>query len=329
MAVGGASARMLLHKDMLKRLPSLNSLRAYEAVGRHGSVNAAARALNVTAGTVSRHIKYLQDELGVELLTRNGRGIRLTRVGQRLQSELGVAFSEIDECVDRIIERRSRKQISVYSSPMFASAWLIPRIDRFEYCGIQVDIVVQDKWSCPDRIPPTADLVVDYGRFDDYSGFDVEKLSDEDIFPVCSPELGLHIAETGSLAECTLLHRKGIPSTANWPGWAGFAECVGLDEIDPTRGLRVSTALIMEAARSGQGLLLTNTTVARDDLARGRLVRPIGESMRNDCGYWLLVPRTRPASSEVAAFRTWLKDEIALCSDGLREPNLMEALVSS
>ena len=306
---------------MLKRLPSLNSLRAYEAVGRHGSVHAAACALNVTAGAVSRHIKYLQDELGVELLTRDGRGIRLTRVGQQLQRELGVAFSGIDECVEGIVERRLSKQISVYSSPMFASAWLIPRISRFDYCGTKVDIIVQDKWSCSDRVPRNADLVVDYGRFDNLSDCDVEKLSDEEIFPVCSPELRRRIDQAGSLAGCTLLHRKGIPSTANWPGWAGFAECVGLDEIDSTRGLRISTALIMEAARSGQGLLLTNTTVAHDDLAEGRLVRPIGASMRNDCGYWLLVPQTRPASEEVAAFCTWLKDEVALCLDGLREPN--------
>lgn len=301
---------------MLNRLPSLNSLKAYEAVGRHGSVGAAARALDVTASAVSRHLKYLQAEMGVELLTRDGRGIRLTHAGQRLQDELEVAFAEIDGCVERIVDQGSRGQISVFCSPLFASAWLIPRIDHFEHCGRQTDIIIQDKWSCPDRIPWDADLIVDYGRFDDYSDFEVEKLSDEEIFPVCSPELGRQIAETGDLAECTLLHRKGIPPTANWPGWADFAAHVDLDGIDATSGLRISAALIMEAARSGKGLLLTDMTVAHHDLATGRLVRPIPESMSNDCGYWLLIPQARPVSSEVAAFRAWLKDEFALCSGG-------------
>ena len=254
--------------------------------------------------------------MGVELLTRDGRGLRLTHAGQRLQDELEVAFAEIDGCVERIVDQGSRSQISVFCSPLFASAWLIPRIDRFEHRGRQTDIIIQDKWSCPDRIPWDADLIVDYGRFDDYSGFEVEKLSDEEIFPVCSPDLGRRIAETGDLAECTLLHRKGIPPTANWPSWADFAAHVGLDGIDTTGGLRISAALIMEAARSGKGLLLTDMTVARHDLATGRLVRPIPERMSNDCGYWLLIPQTRPTSSEVAAFRAWLKEEIALCSGG-------------
>ena len=307
---------------MPKRLPSLNSLKAYEAVGRHGSVVAASRALNVTTGAVSRHIKYLQEELGVELLARDGRGVRLTQVGQQLQNELEVAFAEIDGSVKQILDQSLRKTISVYCSPMFASAWLIPRIDRFDYPKDPTDIIIQDLWSCPDRIPRSADIIVDYGRFSDYSNLEVEKLSDEEIFPVCSPDLGGHIAETGGLAGCNLLHRKGSPPTAHWPGWEGFAACVGLDGIDANSGLRVSTALIMEAARGGKGLLLTNTTVAHDDLATGRLVRPICESMRNDCGYWMLVPQTRPVSSEVAAFRTWMKDEIALCSDGPSKPVL-------
>lgn len=308
---------------MPKRLPSLNSLKVYEAVGRHGSLTAASRALNVTTGAVSRHIKYLQAELGVELLTRDGRGVRLTHVGQQLQNELEVAFAEIDGCVEQIVDQGSRGQISVFCSPMFASTWLIPRIDRFEDYGERIDILIQDKWSCPDRIPRNADLVVDYGRFSVYSDFEVEKLSDEEIFPVCSPDLGRHIAETGGLTGCKLLHRKGIPPTANWPGWEGFAASVGLDGIDTNSGLHVSTALIMEAARGGKGLLLTNTTVAHDDLATGRLVRPIRESMNNGCGYWLLVPQTRPVSSDVAAFCTWLKDEIALCSDDPCEPILV------
>ena len=314
---------------MLKSLPSLNALRAYEAVGRYGSMAAAARALNVTVGAVSRHIRYLQDELGVELIKREGRGIRLTPAGQQLQSELETAFAEINGCVERAGDKRPRKRISIFCSPMFASAWLIPRIDRFEYREFVVDIVIEDKWSCSEKVPLSADLIVDYGRFDEYSGFKVEKLSDEEIFPVCSPELARQIAEIGSLAGCTLLHRKGIPPTANWPGWDGFGACAGLDGIDTSNGLRVSTALIMEAARSGKGLLLSNTTVVHDDLATGRLVRPIPESMRNDCGYWLLVPQSRPSSPETVAFCAWLKHEIALCSDGPWERSSVQAPMAS
>lgn len=313
---------------MGRRLPSLTSLRAYEAVGRHGSVVAAARALNVTAGAVSSQIKNLEADLGIQLLSRDGRGVCMTPVGEELQNGLEAAFAEIAACIERVADQRAGNVIRLYSSPMFASAWLIPRIDRFDYRGTAVDVVIEDKWKCPDRIPPGADLIVDYGRFENHLGFDVEKLSDEVVFPVCSPDMARHIAETGSLAECTLLHRKGVPSTANWPGWKGFASFVGLDKIDTSRGLRLSTSLIMEAARTGKGLLLTNTIVAHDDLTSGRLVRPIAESMRNDCGYWLLVPQTQRVRPEVVAFKAWLKEEILLCSDGASGSPSAHALIA-
>jgi len=301
---------------MDRRLPSLNSLRAYEAVGRHGSIVAAARSLNVTAGAVSSQIKNLEADLGIQLLSRDGRGVCMTPVGEQLQNGLEAAFAEIAGCIERVADQRAGSRIRIFSSPMFASAWLIPRIDRFDYHGTTIDVVIEDRWACPDRIPPSADLIVDYGRFDNHLGFDIVKLSDEEVFPVCSPDMARRIADTGSLAECTLLHRKGVPHTANWPGWRGFAASVGLDKIDTSRGLRLSTALIMEAARTGKGLLLTNTTVAHDDLTSGRLVRPIAEAMRNDCGYWLLLPQTRRVRPEVVAFTVWLKDEIRRCSDG-------------
>ena len=48
---------------MSERLPSLNALRAFEAVSRHGSVAHAAEELNVTAGAVSRMVKSLEDEM--------------------------------------------------------------------------------------------------------------------------------------------------------------------------------------------------------------------------------------------------------------------------
>ena len=192
---------------------------------------------------------------------------------------------------------------------MFASAWLIPRINHFD---LQSEVSIEDKWTCADTYSSSADLIIDYGRATTAEGFVVEKLTDEEIFPVCSPALGERIAEQdGSLAGVTLLHRKGIPDTANWPSWEGFAAAVRLDRtFDFTQGLHLSTALILEAARNGKGLLLTNTTVAHNDLAMGRLVRPIAESMNNGCGYWVQVPKSRLGQSGVVAFRAWLRDEI-------------------
>ena len=57
--------------------------------------------------------------------------------------------------------------------------------------------------------------------------------------------------------------------------------------------------------------MLACSTIARDDLRSGNLVRPIGESMTTDDGYWILTPRSALDRPEVGTFRSWLVDELA------------------
>ena len=54
------------------------------AVAEHGSVTAAAKALNFAQPSVSHHLTRLQAETGVQLITRVGRGVRLTPEGEAL-----------------------------------------------------------------------------------------------------------------------------------------------------------------------------------------------------------------------------------------------------
>ncbi len=68
---------------MARRLPSLNALRAFEAAARNGSFTLAAQELFVTHAAISRHLRDLEQWLGVELFHRTGRGVKLTEAGAR------------------------------------------------------------------------------------------------------------------------------------------------------------------------------------------------------------------------------------------------------
>lgn len=70
---------------MSRDLPPLNALRAFEATARLLSVSKAAEELNVTHGAVSRHLSALESQLGIALLGKEGRGIKLTDAGRRLR----------------------------------------------------------------------------------------------------------------------------------------------------------------------------------------------------------------------------------------------------
>src|SRR6476620_3295441 len=84
---------------MHKPLPSLNALRAFEAVARHLSFSKAAAELHVTAGALSHLLRGLEESLGVSLFQRKVRAIALTAAGKLLYPGLQTGFSQIEEAI--------------------------------------------------------------------------------------------------------------------------------------------------------------------------------------------------------------------------------------
>jgi len=124
------------------RLPhvSLASLRAFEVVGRHGGLSAAAGELNVSVSAISHQMRELEQSLGVPLTKRQGRGIALTAEGNALLADLGAGFERIQKGVARAVERRDRCVLTVSCLPWFASRWLIPRLADFQVLHPDTDI---------------------------------------------------------------------------------------------------------------------------------------------------------------------------------------------
>src|SRR6516225_9690114 len=73
---------------MPRRLPPLNALPSFEAAARNLSFSRAADELHVTHGAVSRSVRNLEDHLGVQLLIRASRSVRLTPVGASFAAEV-------------------------------------------------------------------------------------------------------------------------------------------------------------------------------------------------------------------------------------------------
>ena len=291
----------------MARLPSLNALRAFEAVARLGSVSLAGGELSVTPSAVSRHIKELEADLGVAILERDGRGVRLTAAGKNLRNNLFPAFTMINNAVVRTRRNPRRKRIVVVVAPVFAKCWLIPRIGSFRRQAGNVDIVLADRFT--ESTVGGADIVVDWGSFDSEGDVVAERLTRETVLPVCAPS----VCQDRTLAGATLLHRHSFPHRYDFPDWPTFLAGTGLegrDGIDPHAGISLSGGLIMDAAVEGVGVALTPATVAHDDLVSGRLVRPVDEALKSAFGYWLLIPRMMADVSEVSDFRAWLLDEI-------------------
>ena len=293
-------------------LPSLNAMHAFVTVARLGSVTAAADALFVTPSAVTRQIRALERDFGQPLFSKSGRGVRLTSIGEHLQKELAPAFVRIQKTVERLGRSSGRETIVVRVPPIFAVAWLMPRLGRFSRdVSPGTNVIVHDILTA--KTSPDTALTIEWGRFD--GDPNAKKLTDVEFFPVCHKD----VAKDFSLAKATLLHHERLPKGWGWAGWPTFLETVGIDGIDATAGPRFSQTLIYEAAREGLGVAITDTVLAHDDLTEETLVRPIAESMPSKDSYWLLIPAHLSGRPDVSAFSAWLHEEIATCFDPSRK----------
>jgi len=110
-------------------LPSLNALRAFEAMARTGRATLAAEELGVTHSAVSRQVKSLEANMGVRLFHGPKHRLSLTPAGQALLPALSHAFDEIATAVRRLKSDGEDLHVAVNAS--ISVKWLIPRLGDF------------------------------------------------------------------------------------------------------------------------------------------------------------------------------------------------------
>jgi LysR family glycine cleavage system transcriptional activator len=291
----------------MSRLPSLNSLRAFEAAARHGSLSRAAQELHVTHSALSHQIKALETELGMALFRRTGRGLVPTEAGRLLLPALGEAFGRIRAAVEAVRRGPRAGVLTLSVEPSFAARWLVLRLGRFRAAHGQVELRLLPSEDVVDLAREDVDLAIRYGR-GDWPDLQADLLFHARVFPVASPDLlaaGPPLREPADLRRHTLLHED---SDLYWREWLVAA---GAGAVDASRGPRFATAhLALAAAAAGQGIALADDALAAADLADGRLVRLFRVEIATEHGYWLLIPRHAAGRPELSAFRSWILDEV-------------------
>ena len=126
----------------MRHLPSLNSLRAFEAAARHMSFTRAANELNVTSAAISQQIRSLEDWLGTPLFRRLTRAVRLTEAAQGVLPQISEAFDQLADVSAKLKADTDSTTLVVSAVPTFAAKWLVPRLSHFNdlYPDINVRI---------------------------------------------------------------------------------------------------------------------------------------------------------------------------------------------
>ena len=293
------------------RLPPMQALRAFEAAARERSLSRAAASLSVTHGAISHQIKALEQDLGVRLVERAGRGIRLTDEGERFATRVRAAFAELASAVQEMAHRANPRRLRVTCTPSFGARWLLPRIGRFIAAHQDMDVYISATNALIDFDRDDMDVAIRYG-FGQWPGLFSEHLTDDAFFPVCSPRIAGGVPKRPEdLARYTLLR-------ADDEFWKPWFDAASLAMPEPARGPTYNdSSHLLQAAADGQGIALARRTLIGKDLRNRVLVRPFSIEVASPRKFFLVCPPRMQQTAKFGAFRQWLHDEFAADDDSV------------
>ncbi len=293
---------------MARDLPPLNALRAFEAAARLGSLSEAARELHVTHGAISRQVKQLEEQLGVGLFVKEGRGVKLTDAGARLRDAASEAFERLrSTCAE--LQRQTAEAPFVLGCPgSLLARWFIPRLDRLNRDLPELRLQLSASEGELDPRKPGLDATLWYAEPPWPADMQVFELAAERIGPVLSPYhprcADLRGAPPSAVLDETLLHTASRPQA--WPNWARQ------QGLDPAR-LRLGQSFehlyfLLEAALAGLGVAIAPQQLVADDLHQGRLLAPWGfVETRARLALWVPARRVERRAERLAE---WLRNEL-------------------
>lgn len=289
---------------MGRKLPPLNSLRAFEAAARLGSFTLAADELCVTHGAISRHVQQLESWLGRLLFERHNRRVELTEAGRTYLAEVGASFDRIALATAQQLRQGQQKVLRVSAPATFSLRWLVPRLSSFQVAHPAIEVRLSTSNEPIEKLRDRVDLIIRGGP-QAIEGYVAEEFLSEVRLPVCAPKLleGRTLRKPEDLARFTLLHTATYPGM--WPEWLAAA---GHADLAPRHSLTLEHFyLTLQGALDGLGIAMGPIALVADDIAEGRLVLPFKGPALPPWRYFTYVTAPRAEETAVRAFKDWLK----------------------
>ncbi|GAB4348428.1 MAG: LysR substrate-binding domain-containing protein [Oricola sp.] len=289
----------------------LSGLRAVEAVGRLGSLAAAAEELGVTPGAVSQQVQRTEEALGRALFSRAAKGLRSTRLGTEVCALLTEGMAQLSRAV-ALAERRPEGVLTISVAPIFASKWLVWKLDGFRKADPGTRVRIDADVDLVDPNTADVDACVRVGK-GDYPGVRAEWLLDQEVFPVCHPRLAETLLKPADLATVPIIRDRY--AMFSWNVWLNPN---GLDAAILGDGPVYSDgSLGLDAAIAGQGVFLAWEPLASHALSSGQVVAPFPDRYKTGYSYWFVTGEKARGNPHVTRFRDWLRAALADAAGGV------------
>ena len=290
--------------------PDLNLLRVFSAVAEAGNFRAAADRLGVTRSAVSQSIRKLEDGLGIALVLRSTRSVRLTEAGERLHDRIGESLATIGHALEEVQGGGAPSGLLRIAVTSIAEPFLSgPLMASFAeaYPGITLDVTVTDD---------TFDIVA--AGFD--AGVRLGEVIEQDMVavPVGGPQREVAVAAPSYLARHgtpshprdLVAHRcigwRPAPDVVPWR-WEFVEEGRAFDVAVNPRVTTNDLRLMLRTALAGGGITFAPEECLRPWIRSGELVPLLQAYLPAFPGFYLYYPSRRNVSPKLRAMVAHLR----------------------
>jgi DNA-binding transcriptional LysR family regulator len=277
----------------------LAALADFNLVAAHGGFARASRAANRPKATLSRKVTELEAQLGVRLIDRGTRALRLTPEGRALHERTQGPLAEIGEAAQAVTSGASVPSGTLrISAPIVFAHVVLPRVaaDFVQaYPQVALEIVAEDRMVDP--VEDNYDLVIRINPGPDERLIGRRILEDERLL-VAAPAMPDPFPADDADAIVPAVAHIATSADALWR----IATQQGVRSLRPQVQLRFSSYLMVEAAvLAGAGVALVPKLLAARSIAAGRL-RVWGVDDGPKVEIWALQHSRRLSSSKIRAF---------------------------
>ncbi len=301
--------------EALRRLPSLDFLRGFEAAGRLLSFTRAAEELFLTQSALSRQVAALEAALGVPLFLRRHRALVLTATGAAFHRDVTAVLNGLAVAAQTARGATHAPGLTLSTTVSFASLWIIPRLATFRSRHPAAEVYISADDRLVDLSRGDVDVAIRYLP-DAKAPQGSVRIFGERLMPVASPKLlrrrGTPLARPADLARHVLLHLDDPDGRTPWLDWSVWLGSNGQLGLKPAGALRFKLYdQLIQAAVGGQGVALGRVPLIAEHLRDGRLVAPFAKRYDSAHGYYAVVAPHATERADVAGFLDWVTKEAA------------------
>jgi DNA-binding transcriptional LysR family regulator len=291
-----------------------DEISAFLAVAGQGSFVAAGRQLERHPTVVSKRLAAMEKRLGVRLVERSTRQVRLTPVGAQLEQRLRAAIGLIAEAEQQASAGAAEVHgvLRLALPAAMGRLWLAPLLAEFIELHPQVSIIADYSERFVDIIAEGYDAAIRIGELED-NRLIAKKLCVHRRILCASPEYIKRCAmpaKPHDLVNHNCLRFSGLASFPEWRLHNGDRKQTVLPKGSMTSN---DSESLLAAARAGMGIIGAGDWLMSRDIASGHLVHILPQWRLDTLGgVYLVRPSAKFPAANVLAFKDWIESKFSI-----------------